>query len=81
MMAYGDLYDCPELLLLYPRQTVTKTRRRLPIKPRGIRALQVADVDMTADLRAVEQELDELIGRASSNRPHFHHENTDGVSS
>jgi hypothetical protein len=67
--------------LLYPRQAVAGTRRRLPIKPSGVRALQVADIDVTADLHAIEQELAELIERASSNRAEFHHRNAAGFGS
>lgn len=81
MMAYGELYDCADLVLLYPRQAVARTRRRLPIKPSGVRALQVADIDVTADLHAIEQELAELIERASSNRAEFHHRNAAGFGS
>ena len=62
MMAYGELYDCADLLLLYPRQTgVGKTRRRLLIKPSGLRKLRVADIDIAADRPAVEEELGELM--------------------
>jgi len=61
MMAYGELYDCANLALLYPRQAPTKTRRRLPIKPSGMKALSVFDIDMTGDRSAVEEELRELV--------------------
>jgi 5-methylcytosine-specific restriction enzyme subunit McrC len=62
MMAYGELYDCVDLVLLYPRRNTTKTRRRLPIKPSGTRALRVTDIDITADRYVVETELGELFG-------------------
>lgn len=62
MMAYGELYDCADLVLLYPRHIVERTRRRLPIKPSGNRVLRVADIDITTDRSAVEDELTELVG-------------------
>lgn len=61
MMAYGELYDCADLVLLYPRQVAEKTRRCLPIKPRGMRMLRVADIDISTNRLAVEDELAELV--------------------
>ena len=66
MMAYGELYDCANLVLLYPRQVAEKTRRCLPIKPSGIRILRVADIDISTNRLAVEDELAELVGRSGS---------------
>ncbi len=77
MMAYGELYDCTDLVLLYPRQAASKTRRRLPIRPSGIKALRVADIDISADRPSVEQELAELISHASAHRPEFHNGDAD----
>ena len=61
MMAYGELYDCADLVLLYPRQVAEKTRRCLPIKPSGTRMLRVADIDISTNRLAVEDELAELV--------------------
>jgi hypothetical protein len=62
MKAYGELYDCADLVLLYPRQVAEKTRRCLPIRPSGSRMLRVAGIDISADHLAVENELAELVG-------------------
>lgn len=65
LMAYGQLYDCPHLLLLYPHHHALGSNelcRDYTVAPKdGGRRLSVATVDITSGTAGVMQRLAELV--------------------
>lgn len=57
MMAYGELYDCAKLVLLYPRQDINKIRREFKTNTKDNRFVRVCDVDVRVKLSEMEAEL------------------------
>ena len=65
LMAYGQLYDCPHMMLLYPHHRAlgpVELCRNLDIAPRDGRSrLSVATVDVTSSIVNISNRLDALV--------------------
>ncbi|QVM85182.1 McrC family protein [Novosphingobium decolorationis] len=63
MMAYGQVHDCAQLMLLYPARPGSGSRmlRSFTVHPDGERTLSIAAVDMAASPRASARALRDLI--------------------